>query len=273
MGVKIDILEILRQKDRLDDVNDEIVSTLSKVDNELNNCCNNLTAGGTALEVSVATLITVISSVTEKLKKSVPNLISFMDTQMKSYNVSLTDANKELNQLISILKATYESDGDILRTYKEANRYINLPSGNEIVDSAMSYVGGSYVYGGKNLTDDGGVDCSSFVREIYEEYGYQLEQTTYYQINQGDIVDISGGNYENLQRCQKSSVCKRVQRPLLQFRICLCENVSEYASWQYLSLSFLFVLSIAQLPGLGKCLCQVQAKVYVRIFLPLAVFP
>ena len=199
MGVKIDILEILRQKDRLDDVNDEIVSTLSKVDNELNNCCNNLTAGGTALEVSVATLITVISSVTEKLKKSVPNLISFMDTQMKSYNVSLTDANKELNQLISILKATYESDGDILRTYKEANRYINLPSGNEIVDSAMSYVGGSYVYGGKNLTDDGGVDCSSFVREIYEEYGYQLEQTTYYQINQGDIVDISGGNYENLQ--------------------------------------------------------------------------
>ena len=199
MGVKIDILEILRQKDRLDDVNDEIVSTLSKVDNELNNCCNNLTAGGTALEVSVATLITVISSVTEKLKKSVPNLISFMDIQMKSYNVSLTDANNELNQLISILKATYESDGDILRTYKEANRYINLPSGNEIVDSAMGYVGGSYVYGGKNLTDDGGVDCSSFVREIYEEYGYQLEQTTYYQINQGDIVDISGGNYENLQ--------------------------------------------------------------------------
>ena len=199
MGVKIDILEILRQKDRLDDVNAEVASTLSKVDTELNNCCTNLTGGGTALEVSVASLISVNSSVTEKLKKAIPKLITFMDTQMESYNVSLTEANNELNQLVSLLKATFESDGDITRTYKEANRYINLPSGNEIVDSAMSYVGGSYVYGGKNLTDDGGVDCSSFVREIYEDYGYQLDQTTYTQINQGDIVDISGGNYENLQ--------------------------------------------------------------------------
>ena len=50
MGVKIDILEILRQKDRLDDVNAEVASTLSKVDTELNNCCTNLTGGGTALE-------------------------------------------------------------------------------------------------------------------------------------------------------------------------------------------------------------------------------
>ena len=199
MGVKIDILEILRQKDRLDDVNAEVASTLSKVDTELNNCCTNLTGGGTALEVSVASLISVNSSVTEKLKKAIPKLIAFMDTQMESYNVSLTEANNELNQLVSILKATFESDGDITRTYKEANRYINLPSGNEIVDNAMQYVGGSYVYGGKNLTESGGVDCSSFVREIYEEYGYQLDQTTYTQINQGDIVDISGGNYENLQ--------------------------------------------------------------------------
>ena len=199
MGVKIDILEILRQKDRLDDVNAEVASTLSKVDTELNNCCTNLTGGGTALEVSVASLISVNSSVTEKLKKAIPKLITFMDTQMESYNVSLTEANNELNQLVSILKATFESDGDITRTYKEANRYINLPSGNEIVDNAMQYVGGSYVYGGKNLTESGGVDCSSFVREIYEEYGYQLDQTTYTQINQGDIVDISGGNYENLQ--------------------------------------------------------------------------
>ena len=199
MGVKIDILEILRQKDRLDDVNAEVASTLSKVDAELNNCCTNLTGGGTALEVSVASLISVNSSVTDKLKKAIPKLIAFMDTQMESYNVSLTEANNELNQLVSILKATFESDGDITRTYKEANRYINLPSGNEIVDNAMQYVGGSYVYGGKNLTESGGVDCSSFVREIYEEYGYQLDQTTYTQINQGDIVDISGGNYENLQ--------------------------------------------------------------------------
>ena len=199
MGVKIDILEILRQKDRLDDVNAEVASTLSKVDAELNNCCTNLTGGGTALEVSVASLISVNSSVTDKLKKAIPKLIAFMDTQMESYNVSLTEANNELNQLVSILKATFESDGDIIRTYKEANRYINLPSGNEIVDNAMQYVGGSYVYGGKNLTESGGVDCSSFVREIYEEYGYQLDQTTYTQINQGDIVDISGGNYENLQ--------------------------------------------------------------------------
>lgn len=58
---------------------------------------------------------------------------------------------------------------------------------------------------------------------------------------------------------------QRVQRPLLQFRICLCENVSEYASWQYLSLPFLFALSIAQLPGLGKRFFHGSSKGAVRL--------
>ena len=113
MGVKIDLLEVLRQKDRLSDVNTEMVSTLAKVDSEMNNCCTNLTGGGTALEVSVASLNNTISSVAEKLKKAVPVLVEFMDTQMQSYKVSLEEANAELQDLISVLKGNYAEDGTI----------------------------------------------------------------------------------------------------------------------------------------------------------------
>ena len=113
MGVKIDLLEVLRQKDRLSDVNTEMVSTLAKVDTEMNNCCTNLTGGGTALEVSVASLNNTISIVAEKLKKAVPVLVDFMGAQMQSYQVSLDDANAQLQDLIDVLKTNYAEDGTI----------------------------------------------------------------------------------------------------------------------------------------------------------------
>ena len=52
-----------------------------------------------------------------------------------------------------------------------------------IVDFAKQYVGYPYVYGGNSLTQ--GVDCSGFVKCVYEHFGYHLSRTSASQYNDG----------------------------------------------------------------------------------------
>ncbi|NLK29373.1 MAG: C40 family peptidase [Clostridiales bacterium] len=44
----------------------------------------------------------------------------------------------------------------------------------EVVNYALKFVGGRYVYGGNSLTS--GVDCSGFVKEIYEDFDIKISQ-------------------------------------------------------------------------------------------------
>ena len=71
------------------------------------------------------------------------------------------------------------------------------PSGNgqSIVDYAMQWVGQcNYVWGGKNLTPGGGVDCSGFTMNVYAAFGISLPHYSGSQINYGQAV-----SYEQLQ--------------------------------------------------------------------------
>lgn len=74
-------------------------------------------------------------------------------------------------------------------------------TGEDIVEYALQFVGNRYVYGGSSLTK--GTDCSGFVMRVYEEFGYDLPRSSYYQrsagikvsaeeIQPGDIVCYSG---------------------------------------------------------------------------------
>ena len=74
-------------------------------------------------------------------------------------------------------------------------------TGEDIVEYALQFVGNRYVYGGSSLTN--GTDCSGFVMRVYEEFGYSLPRSSYYQrsagravsaeeIQPGDIVCYSG---------------------------------------------------------------------------------
>lgn len=91
------------------------------------------------------------------------------------------------------------------------NRYENNDgsSGNlrtEIVNKALSYVGGKYVWGGTNL--ETGVDCSGFVQQIYKQFGYSLPRNSRYQaesftaitqdqLQPGDLVFYSANGVVN----------------------------------------------------------------------------
>lgn len=74
-------------------------------------------------------------------------------------------------------------------------------TGEDIVEFALQFVGNRYVYGGTSLTN--GTDCSGFVMRVYENFGYSLPRSSYYQrgagvkvsaedIQPGDIVCYSG---------------------------------------------------------------------------------
>ena len=58
-----------------------------------------------------------------------------------------------------------------------------------IKNSAIKYIGGSYVWGGNKLGS--GVDCSGFVQQIYKLYGVNLPRTSKEQAKSGVAVSSS----------------------------------------------------------------------------------
>ncbi len=68
-------------------------------------------------------------------------------------------------------------------------------TGQSIVDYAMQWVGQcNYVWGGTNLTQGGGVDCSGFTMNVYAAFGISLPHYSGAQINYGQAI-----SYEQLQ--------------------------------------------------------------------------
>lgn len=80
------------------------------------------------------------------------------------------------------------------------------PIEQELIEYALSFEGGRYVWGGESL--EHGVDCSAFVMLIYKEFGYYLPRTSaeqyrycrdnnlllddYSELKAGDIVLYEG---------------------------------------------------------------------------------
>ena len=88
---------------------------------------------------------------------------------------------------------------------EEANRKTYVApkggTGQDVVDYAVQFVGNPYVLGGTSLTN--GIDCSNFVRRIYEAFGVSLPASSYNlrsvgyevsasEIKAGDIICYSG---------------------------------------------------------------------------------
>lgn len=70
---------------------------------------------------------------------------------------------------------------------------IAIDEGKTIVDFALQYVGGPYVYGGNDLLT--GVDCSGFTQQIMKCFGFEIPRTSREQSKKGMLVT----DYANLQ--------------------------------------------------------------------------
>ncbi len=79
--------------------------------------------------------------------------------------------------------------------YEEPSRsYSYVPSYNEelasqIVNYALQFVGGPYVYGGNSLTN--GTDCSGFTMLVFANFGISLARSAPSQVNNGVSVGLS----------------------------------------------------------------------------------
>ena len=61
---------------------------------------------------------------------------------------------------------------------------------NPIVQTAFRYMGVPYVYGGTST--DSGIDCSAFVRKVFQENGYKLPRTAREQASVG--IPVTNGD-------------------------------------------------------------------------------
>lgn len=74
--------------------------------------------------------------------------------------------------------------------YTEAERSAEVPDTKyALVQNALSYVGGRYVWGGTSLTN--GVDCSGFTMRIMAQYGVYLPHSSRGQAGYGKSVSTS----------------------------------------------------------------------------------
>lgn len=79
-------------------------------------------------------------------------------------------------------------------TETESNTTSSSGGNSSVVDTAMSYIGSKYVYGGSTPS---GFDCSGFTSYIYKQYGVNLNRTAAGQYSNGTAVsrdDLQAGD-------------------------------------------------------------------------------
>lgn len=76
----------------------------------------------------------------------------------------------------------------VVETYSYVPDY-NEPLATQIVNYALQFVGGPYVYGGNSLTE--GTDCSGFTKLVFANFGIYLERSAPSQIYNGVSVSLS----------------------------------------------------------------------------------
>ncbi len=113
----------------------------------------------------------MLSIPTEELKKENEESKEASDQQKEE------DITKEANDTYSINLSAVEN----------TIPYNEIIS-NQIVNYAMQFVGGPYVYGGNSLTN--GTDCSGFTKLVYANYGINLPRSAPEQAYSGVSVGL-----------------------------------------------------------------------------------
>ena len=103
-------------------------------------------------------------------------------------------------QPLSISKEETSEESEIEEVSEEEVYSINLAASveeipyneiisNQVINYAMQFVGGPYVYGGNSLTN--GTDCSGFTKLVYANYGVYLPRSAPEQAHVGTHIDLN----------------------------------------------------------------------------------
>lgn len=102
-------------------------------------------------------------------------------------------------QPLSISEEETSEESEIEEVSEEEAYSINLAASveeipyneiisNQVINYAMQFVGGPYVYGGNSLTN--GTDCSGFTKLVYANYGVYLPRSAPEQARVGTHIDL-----------------------------------------------------------------------------------
>lgn len=99
--------------------------------------------------------------------------------------------NEDGTEAVAYVSADYVTLGYYLPGPVEfqesaANEPTINPVRTELVNFAMQYLGGAYVWGGTTLGV--GVDCSGFTQQVFAHFGYTLNRVSYDQAVQGVAI-------------------------------------------------------------------------------------
>ncbi len=108
--------------------------------------------------------------------------------------VAETTEDETIADDTTLAEAEVTNEEPVVETYSYQPTYSYIPEYNEdlatqIVNYALQFVGGPYVYGGNSLTN--GTDCSGFTKLVFANFGIELERSAPSQIYNGVSVGLS----------------------------------------------------------------------------------
>lgn len=118
----------------------------------------------------------------------------------------VSSTGEELNTLINVPKDDFRVTCQItVSDYSDVNDVSTVNDDMlDLVEYACSFVGSEYVWGGTDPNT--GVDCSGFVKYVYEHFGYNLPRCSWQQATAGKEVsldDLKPGDLVFYQRGSK----------------------------------------------------------------------
>lgn len=116
----------------------------------------------------------------ELLKQQDENVKEESDTKAKE------EVQVETHEEVTSEKEVYSIN---LAANSENEIPYNEIISNQVVNYALQFVGGPYVYGGNSLTN--GTDCSGFTKLVFANYGVYLPRSAPEQAYAGVHVDLS----------------------------------------------------------------------------------
>ncbi len=133
--IKINMPEVMRLKNRLNNINNETGYILNNVIYEIDRIVSIVRSN--VLLQSNQDLRYKISITSRDLKNSLDGLYLFMEQQLQSYSVTDEEARKALAALVALIDSVFDSNGNVVNTISQSKVfYSNATSDSGITDQS-----------------------------------------------------------------------------------------------------------------------------------------
>ena len=172
---------------------DTVIKTLYVNSSSVNMRKGASTSSEVVTTVSLNTSVDVYEEANGWSKVKVDGKEGYISSSLLSTTKRETSRSLETPRREESVSDNSSNEGNT-NTETESNTASSSKGNSSVVDTAMSYIGSKYVYGGSTPS---GFDCSGFTSYIYKQYGVNLNRTAAGQYSNGTAVsrdDLQAGD-------------------------------------------------------------------------------